>query len=147
MRTTEFAKAPVPGPAGAMFVGATRYRNPLAIARLLPNWIAMLRDLKRMRGYCWHRVYWQFPLTLGTIAFFTDRDAMLRFARSRHHRALMVWVTDRRRNATGGFIRLYAAEPAGYSNGLWRAEADEMAHIPYFTPLSHEESGPAVVRR
>ena len=147
MRTTDFSRAPAPASAGALFVGATRYRGPLAIARLLPTWFRMVRDLKRMRGYCWHRVYWQFPFTLGTIAFFTDQDAMLRFARSRHHRALMVWVTDSRRNATGGFIRLYAAEPAGYSNGVWRAEANEMAPISHFTPLSSEDSGPAVVRR
>lgn len=130
-----------------MFVGATRYRGPLALARLLPRWLRMVRDLRRFRGYCWHRIYWEFPFTLGTIAFFTDRDAMLRFARTRHHRELMQWVTDgSRRNATAGYIRLYAAEPGGYSNGGWRVEGDELAHIPQFTPLSQERSGPPVVR-
>jgi hypothetical protein len=146
MRTADFSQAPAPAQAGAMFVGATRYR-PLGLVRLLPRWLRMVRDLKRMRGYCWHRVYWQFPFTLGTIAFFTDRDSMLRFARSRHHRAMMVWVTDHRgRNATGGYIRLYTAEPGGYSNGVWRAEDGVLAHIPTFTPLSDEQSGPAVAR-
>jgi hypothetical protein len=130
-----------------MFVGATRYRGPLALVRLLTRWLRMVRDLRRFRGYRWHRIYWEFPFTLGTIAFFTDREAMLRFARTRHHRELMQWVTDgSRRNATGGYIRLYAAEPAGYSNGVWRAEGDELAHVSHFTRLSHEESGPPVVR-
>lgn len=148
MRTSDFSRAPAPAQAGSLFVGATRYRGPLALARLLPRWLRMVRDLKRVRGYCWHRVYWEFPFTLGTIAFFTDRDAMLRFARTRHHRELMQWVTDPgRRNATGGYIRLYTAEPAGYSNGVWRAEGDELAHIPHFTPLSQEPAGPPVVRR
>ncbi|MEU6998020.1 DUF4188 domain-containing protein [Nonomuraea sp. NPDC046570] len=148
MRTTDFSQAPPQGQATAMFVGATRYRSPLSIFTLSFTWFRMVRDMKRMRGYCWHKVYWEFPFTLGTMAFFTDRDALLRFARSRHHRKLMQWVTDGTKNATAGYIRIYTAEPAGYSNGLWRAEGGEMAHIPTFTPLSGEVGdGPAVVRR
>lgn len=146
MRTRDFSRAPAPARAGAMFVGATRYRGPLAILRLWPVWIRMVRDLKRMSGYRWHTVYWEFPFTLGTIAFFADRDAMLRFARSRHHRRLMMWVTDGTRHATGGYIRLYTADPDGYTNGVWRAESTEMAHIPTFTPVSGEATGPAVRR-
>lgn len=144
MRTTDFSRAPAVARGGAMFVGATRYRGPLTLLRLLPRWLRMVRDLKRVRGYCWHHVYWQPPFTLGTIAAFTDRDAMLRFARTREHRALMSWVTDGRRNATAGFIRLYTADPGGYSNGRWRAEGDEMAAIDHFTPLSRESAGPPV---
>jgi hypothetical protein len=146
MRTRDFSQAPAQARAGAMFIGATRYRGPLAILRLWPAWLRMVRDLRRMSGYRWHTVYWEFPFTLGTIAFFADRDAMLRFARSRHHRKLMTWVTDGTRNATGGYIRLYTAEPDGYSNGVWRAESTEMAHIPTFTPLATELTGPAVRR-
>ncbi|MEO3928906.1 DUF4188 domain-containing protein [Micromonosporaceae bacterium B7E4] len=146
MRTRDFSHAPAQARAGAMFIGATRYRSPLAILRLWPVWLRMVRDLRRMSGYRWHTVYWEFPFTLGTIAFFADRDAMLRFARSRHHRRLMMWVTDGTRNATAGYIRLYTAEPDGYSNGAWRAESTEMAHIPTFTPLGAETTGPAVRR-
>jgi len=146
MRTTDFTKAPPQAQATAMFLGATRYRGPLAVVRVSVNYVRMVRDMKRMRGYCWHKVYWQFPFTLGTVAFFTDKDAMLRFARSRYHRELMVWLTDGTRNATGGFIRLYSAEPSGYSNGVWRAEGNEMGHIQDFTPLSRENVGPAVKR-
>ncbi|MFC4147965.1 DUF4188 domain-containing protein [Micromonospora mangrovi] len=146
MRTRDFSRAPAQADADAMFVGATRYRSPLAVLRLFPAWRRMVRDLRRTPGYRWHTVYWQFPCTLGTIAFFADRDAMLRFARSRQHRRLMAWVTDGTRNATGGFIRLWTAEPDGYSNGVWRAESPEMAHIPTFTPLTSERTGPAVRR-
>jgi hypothetical protein len=148
MRTTDFTKAPPQAQATAMFVGATRYRSPRSVLAQTADYIRMVRDMKRMRGYLWHKVYWQFPLTLGTIAFFTDKDAMLRFARSRYHRKLMVWVTDGTRNATGGFIRLYAAEPDGYTNGIWRAEGDSMAHIDTFTPLrtDRDEAGPRVTR-
>jgi hypothetical protein len=149
MRTTDFTQAPPQARASAMFVGATRYRSPLSILAHGLMWLRLVRDMKRMRGYLWHKVYWQFPLTLGTIAFYTDRDAMLVLARSRHHRRLMAWVTDGTRNATGGFIRLYRAEPGGYSNGIWRAEDNSMAHIPRFTPLSAERGpeGPDVIRR
>jgi hypothetical protein len=97
--------------------------------------------------YCWHTVYWQWPLTLGTIAFFRDRDALLKFARSKYHRELMCWVTDHgKRNATGGYIRLYTAGDSGYTNGIWRAEADVMAHIETFSPLAAETAGPPVHR-
>ena len=106
-----------------MFVGATRYSGPRSIVILSFTWFRMVRQMKRMRGYCWHTVYWQWPFTLGTIAFFRDRDALLTFARSVHHRRLMCWLTDHgTRNATGGYIRLYSAEERGYANGVWRAE-------------------------
>jgi hypothetical protein len=144
MRTADFSRAPAQARATAMFVGATRYRGPRSLITLSRIWVRMVRDMKRMRGYCWHTVYWEFPFTLGTIAFFTDRDALLTFARSRHHRQLMQWVTDGTRNATGGYIRLYNAEPGGYTNGVWRAEGDVMRHIGTFTPLSSEDAGPPV---
>lgn len=147
MRTDDFSKAPPQGRANAMFLGATRYRSPLSLVTLSFTWFRLVRDMKRMRGYCWHKVYWEFPFTLGTMAFFTDRDALLRFARSRHHRKLMIWVTDGTKNANGGYIRLYNAEPDGYSNGVWRAEATVMAHIDDFTPLSTESHGPPVAER
>jgi hypothetical protein len=48
-------------------------------------------------------------------------------------------------NARGGFIRLYEAQPHGYSSGVWRAEpGQEMRAIDRFTPLSTEGQGPPV---
>ncbi len=146
MRTTDFSNTPPQGQANAMFLGATRYRGPLSLITLSMTWFRLVRDMKRMRGYCWHKVYWEFPFTLGTIALFQDRDSLLRFARSRHHRKLMIWVSDGTKNATAGFIRLYNAEPEGYSQGGWRAEENRMGHIPTFTPLGSEGQGPPVVR-
>jgi hypothetical protein len=147
MRTTDFSAAPPQAQASAMFIGATRYRGPWSIFSMTRMWFRLVRDMKRMRGYRWHKVYWEAPFTLGTIAFFSDRDALLAFARSRHHRALMQWATAGDRNATGGWIRLYTAEPGGYANGVWRAEGNVMRHIETFTPMSHEDTGPPVVRR
>jgi hypothetical protein len=146
MRTEDFSRAPAQAQATAMFVGATRYRGPRSIVVQSFTWFRMVRQMKRMRGYCWHRVYWQWPFTLGTIAFFRDRDAMLVFARSAHHRRLMCWITEHG-HSTAGFIRLYTADQSGYSNGVWRAEADGMAHIDTFTPLRHEMTGPPVHRQ
>jgi hypothetical protein len=147
MRTTDFSAAPPTAQATAMFVGATRYTGPRSMLRTIRTWGPMIRQMKRMSGYRWHTVYYRFPFTLGTIAFFADRDAMLRFARSRHHRDLMCWLTDEgAHNATAGFIRLYDAAPHGYSNGAWRAEDGSLGHEPTFTPLSTEDSGPAVHR-
>ncbi len=147
MRTTDFSAAPPAGQATAMFVGATRYTGPRSMLRTIRTWGPMIRQMKRMSGYRWHTVYYKFPFTLGTIAFFADRDALLKFARSKHHRDLMCWlVDDGARNATAGFIRLYNAEPAGYSNGVWRAEDGSMSHMPTWTPLSTEDAGPPVHR-
>jgi hypothetical protein len=111
VRITDFSAVPPTGQATAMFVGATRYSGLTSIIAHTRTYLKMVRQMKRMTGYRWHTVYYRFPFTLGTIAFFSDRDAMLKFARSKHHRDLMCWVTDGTRNSTGGFIRLYNAEP------------------------------------
>jgi len=53
----------------------------------------------------------------------------------------------------GAAIRLrfaglpYTADEGGYSNGIWRAEGNAMAHIETFTPLSSETAGPPVHRQ
>ncbi|MEE6271782.1 hypothetical protein [Georgenia wangjunii] len=96
--------------ATAVFVGATRYRSPLAWLRLAPRWFAMVRQLKRMPGYVHHQVYYEPPFTLGTIGFFATRDDLLRFSRTGAHRELMGWAVDGTRNATGGYIRLYGSD-------------------------------------
>ncbi len=148
MRTADFSHAPPMGQATSMFVGGTKYTGPVALLRLLPRWLRLVRQLKRMRGYRWHTVYWTFPFTLGTIALFDDRDALLRFARASAHRDLMCWVSGNgTKIATGGFIRFFDAGPTGYTNGVWRVEDDSMAHTSHFSPLSREHvSGPAVHR-
>lgn len=144
MRTKEFSKAPLVGQATAMFVGATSYTSLGSIFTLLGTWFIMVRQMKRMPGYCKHIVYYEPPLTLGTIAFFKDRDSLLRFARSKHHHKLMTWVTGGAQVADAGFIRLYNAEESGYSNGKWRAEDNTMKAINEFSPLENEKTGPPV---
>lgn len=98
--------------AGAVFVGATRYTGPFAWLRLARKWFAMVEQMRRLPGYRGHGVYYERPWTLGTVGFFTSHDDLMLFARSGEHRALMHWVVggDRpgdRRNATGGYIRVY----------------------------------------
>ncbi|MBD7917596.1 hypothetical protein H9657_04790 [Cellulomonas sp. Sa3CUA2] len=116
------AAAPAVGPrgtpagAGAMFLGATRYRGPHSWAVLAREWYPMVAAMRRMTGYVWHRVYWEPPFTLGTLAFFTDRDALMLFARIPAHRRLMTWITRDRRHGTGGYIRVHLAD-AGRPGG------------------------------
>lgn len=95
--------------AEAVFVGATRYRGPGRWLALAPRWRAMTAQMRRLPGYRAHRVYYTRPFVLGTIGAFVTRDDLLRFARTGEHRALMEWVTDGTRNATGGYIRLFEA--------------------------------------
>ncbi len=144
MRTTDFSRAPLIGQATAEFVGATRFRGPLSMIELARRWYPMLAKLKRSPGYRGHHVWYRFPFTLGTIAFFADKDALLSFARSPEHHAIMRWVMEPG-NARGGFIRLYEALPFGYSSGCWRAEPPHvMRHIDHFNPLTAETQGPPV---
>ena len=103
-----------PAQAGAMFLGATRYRGPHSWVVLSREWYPMIAAMRRMRGYVWHRVYWEPPFTLGTLAFFADRDALLLFARLPAHRRLMEWITRGRRHGTGGYIRIHVVpDPPG----------------------------------
>lgn len=144
MRTKDFSKSPDVGQATSMFVGATSYKSPLSVLKLMGTWFKMVREMKKMPGYCKHIVWYEAPFTLGTIAFFKDRDSLLTFARSKHHRKIMKWATEDKTVASGEFIRLYNVEESGYSNGKWRAENNEMRAIEEFSPLTHEDTGPPV---
>jgi hypothetical protein len=118
-----------------MFTGATRYnglRDWLILAR---RWGPFVKRMKAMPGYCWHKVYWEPPFTLGTLAYFETREDLLRMARTPEHRHLMRWVTGGTEHATAGFIRLFVADAHGYTNGIWRAEDQSMDHIETYTPL------------
>lgn len=145
MRTTDFSKAPRRAQAEAMFIGSTRYNSPKEWAILSMRWRKFVKRMKAMPGYCWHKVYWEPPYTLGTIAYFDTMEDLLTIARSPEHRQLMRWVADGTDDqATAGFIRLYRAEPHGYTNGIWRAEDTSMAHIEEYTPLPGD-TGPKPV--
>jgi hypothetical protein len=103
----------------------------------------MVRQLKRSPGYKGHRVWYRFPFTLGTIAFFADKDALLSFARSPEHAAIMRWMMEPG-NAKGGFIRIYEMLPHGYTSGVWRSDPPgAMQTIDRFIPLTGEEDRPS----
>ncbi|VXC31537.1 hypothetical protein [Pseudoclavibacter sp. 8L] len=107
---------PIPPPShtifdtASMFVGATRYTTPLAWAVTSRIWGRMTGKMRRMPDYCWHGIYWEAPWTLGTLANFSTRDALIRFARMPEHRHLMQWIVKDTKNADAGFIRLFASE-------------------------------------
>lgn len=93
---------------GSMFLGATRYRHPIAWLVTTRHWWTMVAKMHRMSGTVWHDVYWQWPFTLGTLANYRTRDDMLRFARMPEHRHLMQWIVRDTRNGNGGFIRIFS---------------------------------------
>jgi hypothetical protein len=143
MRTTDFSHAPRVGQATAMFVGGTSFDGLPGLLGVIRRWRGLVRRMKQSPGYCGHYVWYRFPFTLGTIAFFADRDALLRFARTPEHAEIMRWVMEPG-HARGGFIRLWKVLPSGYSSGVWRAEANVMRAIDRFTPLEGEASPPRV---
>lgn len=58
-------------------------------------------------------------------------------------------ATDARRRVQrveGVVVQVHEAHPDGYSNGVWRAEDGQMAHVERFTPVGAEQEGPPVVR-
>ena len=93
--------------AHAMFVGATKYTGPSALIALARIYYPMIARMVTMRGYVWFTTYYEFPFTLGTLAFFERRDDLLAFARMPGHRHLMQWITKDTRNGTAGYIRLH----------------------------------------
>lgn len=144
MRTTDFSRAPAMGQARAQFVGGTKFTGLPAFIQLARRWFPLLRRMKRSPGYRGHQIWYAFPFTIGTIAFFESRDDLLAFARTPEHAEIMRWVM-RPGNAHGGFIRLFEALPSGYSSGVWRAEAGhELQTIKQFSPLAGEVDGPPV---
>jgi hypothetical protein len=144
MRTTDFSQAPDIAQATSQFVGATWFRNPIALFQLTQRWSALRKRMQAAPGYRGHRIWYRFPFTIGTIAFFADKEALLSFARTPEHAAIMKWVMSPGK-AHGGFIRFYEVEPHGYSSGLWRAEeGHELKAIDRFTPLAGESQGPMV---
>jgi len=102
-----------PGPmeAGALFYGQTRYTSPLSWLAFSRRWTRLVARMSRMRGHRGHRVYWSWPFSLGTIAFFDGTDSLLAMSRGPEHRELMVWLTASSRWATAGFIRFYEPVP------------------------------------
>lgn len=129
-----------PVDAGAMFIGATRYRGLHSWVILSREWFPMVAKMRRMRGYLWHSVYWEAPFTLGTLAFFATRDDLLVFARLPEHRRLMQWITRGTRNGTGGYIRLHVdPEAGGAADGDDRADG----HHPADERDAPEAHGPA----
>jgi hypothetical protein len=147
MRTTDFSRAPSIGQAGAQFVGGTCFTGLRAFMQLARRWFPLVRRMKRSPGYRGHKIWYSFPFTIGTIAFFATRDDLLAFARTPEHAEIMRWVM-RPGNAHGGFIRLFEALPSGYSSGIWRAEPGHaLRAIEQFTPLRGELAGPPVPGR
>ncbi|MFC4554573.1 DUF4188 domain-containing protein [Georgenia faecalis] len=145
MRTDDFSQAPPIGQAQAMFVSGTRLSSPRAWLRHARAHAALAARMRTAPGYRGHRRYWQPPATLGTIGWFATEEDLLRFARTGAHRGLADWAAGRSA-ATGSWVRVYAAETSGYTNGVWRAEGDVMAHIERFTPVGGETVGPPVRR-
>ncbi|MEE6294641.1 DUF4188 domain-containing protein [Georgenia wangjunii] len=153
MRTDDFSLVPRIGQAQAMFVSGARLASPLAWLRHALRHRAAVAAMRKAPGHRGHRTYWQPPSTAGTIGWFATAEDLVRFARTGANPALAEWAATSSPGATSGvsagaagWVRVYAAEATGYTNGVWRAEGDVMAHIERFTPVGRETVGPPVRR-
>nr|WP_154730233.1 hypothetical protein [Cellulomonas hominis] len=123
MRTRDFSRTPPLGRAEALVV-TDRVRS----AAGAPGLVRQRRFRERGAGGSGRRA------RRGVLAFFATAADAERFA------AGLAGDRAAARDAGGGagFAHVYAAEPEGYTNGVWRAEDRTMAHVERFTPLSGE---------
>ncbi|MCU1476082.1 MAG: hypothetical protein JWQ64_775 [Subtercola sp.] len=139
MRTTDFSKAPKQARGEALVIvetvpanvpSSTRWFAARASARSSTRAAAVRRLVMRRAivepEYVWHKTYRRPNGVRGVIVFFGQRRAAEEF------RATLDRASVR--------VRLLVAEPSGYSNGVWRAEGNVMAHIEHFTPTSVESA-------
>lgn len=114
MRTTDFSSAPALARAEALVV-TDRVRSARGAAGLVRQRRFAERAADPEGGTVRRR---------GVLAFFASRADAARFVAGL--------------GPGGGFAHVYAAEPEGYSNGVWRAEDGRMAPVERFTALSGE---------
>lgn len=140
MRSQDFSAGPPQARAEAFFLGANRYRTPVAMASQVRRWPKVVKALKHHPGYLWHRSYVEFPLVIGLFVAFDSKDSLLAFARTPEHHEIMMWLVGGGDDALarGGFIRTLSADTWGYTNGEFRAEDGRTGPIDAFTPLSDE---------
>ncbi|GGF28595.1 hypothetical protein [Subtercola lobariae] len=126
MRTTDFSKAPAQARAGALLVvelgDAAAAVGPSGDSGATDR--ALVKQLTSAAGAVWHKKYRRGGGVTGVMVFFGQPRAA-EDARATLDRASCS-------------VRLLVAEQSGYSNGVWRAEGNVMAHIEHFTPTSVE---------
>ncbi|WP_199424099.1 hypothetical protein [Actinotalea solisilvae] len=117
MRTSDFSLAPRQARADVVVV--------LERAGAARAWQRGARRAARgASGHRWDTAYRLRDGARGVIAWFTTADDAAAFLATR--------PTDGERH------RALHAEPEGYTNGVWRAEGDVMAHVERFTPVTRE---------
>jgi hypothetical protein len=121
MRTQDFSHAPRIAQAGAMVTALTGVRR----------YVRARRAVGRAAGCCGARPLLQPPAGVGLVAWFETEAAAHAFVES----------------LDGVPATVLVAGQQGYSNGVWRAESNVMAHIETFTPIAGEDQGPPVRRR
>ncbi|MEH0059673.1 hypothetical protein [Auritidibacter ignavus] len=122
-------------------------------------WPPLGRRLRNAPGYLWHRSYFEFPLRIGLVVAFESRSALMEFAKTDEHRAIMHWLvgTDEHSGhlpsgptanpVVGGFIRILEADDIGYANGTWSAEHDQLQVLTEWSRPAPGETPPPVLSR
>lgn len=121
MRTTDFSRGPDLAQAEVIFIGATRF-SPRSLVTLMRLWLPLKRRLAQSDGFIRLRSWYRFPFIIGSMVWFRDEASLMAFAKTPEHRRIEEWVLSPGK-ADAGFIRIYRANPHGYSNGAWRAES------------------------
>ncbi|MBA2558648.1 MAG: hypothetical protein H0V07_01945 [Propionibacteriales bacterium] len=121
--TQDFSRIPSIGRGSLQFVGGTQFtvKGFFLGARLS---IKMTNALKRTPGYVTHKVWYKFPLTIGSFVLFEDLAALTAFTRSKEHKELAAWSL-RPGNVRAGFVRIYRADDTGTTMGGWVNQSNE----------------------
>lgn len=136
MRTRDFSAAPPLARAGAMITVVPPGGGYGEAAS--PRWLHQVRGCVRRAPGLVRREWLQRPgiprgvRACGVVAFF-DEAAHAEQALAALHEAGIAFQ-----------VQVHLAHPKGYSNGVWRAEGNEMAHIERFSRLEGETRPPLV---
>lgn len=131
MRTRDFSAAPPLARAAAMLTLVPPGGGYAEAAS--PRWLLQVRRrLGRAPGLVRREWLRPGPRPAGVVAFFGEVGQAEEALAALHEAGVAFQV------------QLHEAHPKGYSNGIWRAEGNQMAHIERFSRLEGETRPPRV---
>jgi hypothetical protein len=116
-RTVDVTGLPSRGQAEVFFVGGTRFTVDGLVGGI-PRLARLLWRLWRTPGSFGARLWYRFPLTLGSSGYFRDAAALDRFTSSPEHQEIVRWARTPG-HATAGFVRIFRADAEMPALGEW----------------------------
>lgn len=137
--TRDFTPMPPLAQAEVHFVGGTDF----TVWGLVGGAGRLLRLVRRMRktpNAIGPRLWYRFPLTVGSTGYFSDMASLRTFTESPEHLAITDWAR-RPGTAKGGFVRIFEAAPVGTALGGWLRRDEAVGDMSLFDALAARPDG------